>query len=266
MAKTTSQIVFVPNKEMDIVKGVDLMSCCPHPIEFRRGKTLRSGTLRAAALLAGGLALAGCSSLRPTQQAFAPDEYDQRHPIKIANGVDHLDIFDTGRGLDRRQQRDILEFAREYSQNGRGPMTLAAPSGGSRQLGLVRSVLAQAGIRGAVHITHYQVDPMKGASPVRLSFTRLKAVVGSQCGLWPADLAGSKDLETWHNRPYHNLGCSHQSMLAAQVADPVDFVRPRFEGPVDPAKRTKDIEALRKDQDPSTNWRKDDAKIKEAQQ
>jgi len=55
-------------------------------------------------------------------------------------------------------------------------------------------------------------------------------------------------------------------MIPAQVADPIDLVRPRAEGPVDTVKRTKDIEALRKDQDPSTKWAKDDAKIKEAQQ
>ena len=80
------------------------------------------------------------------------------------------------------------------------------------------------------------------------------------------DEAGGRDLDTWHNRPYYNLGCSYQTMMAAQVADPIDLVRPRGEGPSDSVKRTKDIEALRKDQDPSTNWRKDDVKIKEAQQ
>jgi pilus assembly protein CpaD len=55
-------------------------------------------------------------------------------------------------------------------------------------------------------------------------------------------------------------------MIAAQVANPLDLVRPRLEGPIDVAKRTKDIEALRKGEDPSTKWSKDDAKIKEAQQ
>ena len=222
----------------------------------------------AAAMLAG-LALTGCaSSLRPTQKAFAPDEYNVRHPIKIGDAVRHLDVFDTGPQLDRRQVGDIAEFGRDYARSGRGVITAAVPGGpgGHHTLNSIRSALAQAGVRAPLQVTHYQSDPGRGAAPVRLSFVKLQAQVASQCGLWPTDLAGSQDLETWHNRPYHNLGCSYQTMMAAQVADPIDLLRPRAEGPVDTVKRTKDIEALRKDQDPSTNWRKDDAKVKEAQQ
>lgn len=221
-----------------------------------------------AALTLASLALAGCSSLRPTQKAFAPDEYNVRHPIKITNQVQHLDVFDTGRVLDRRQHQDVVEFGREYARSGRGAINAAVPSGptGQHTLAAIHSALAASGARAPIQISHYQSDPQQGAAPVRLSFVRLQAQVASQCGLWPADLAGSKDLDTWHNRPHHNLGCAYQSMLAAQVADPIDLVRPRTEGPVDTVKRTKDIEALRKDQDPSTNWRKDDAKVKEAQQ
>jgi pilus assembly protein CpaD len=105
-----------------------------------------------------------------------------------------------------------------------------------------------------------------GAAPVRLSFQKLQAKVASKCGLWPQDLAGGSTAESWHNRPYHNLGCAYQTMIAAQVANPIDLVRPRAEGPMDVQRRTKDIEALRKGEDPSTKWNKDDAKIKEAQQ
>lgn len=220
------------------------------------------------ASLVAGLALAGCTTLRPTQKAFAPDEYEQRHPIKISDTVQHLDIFDTGRQLDRRQQLDVADFGREYYRNGRGYISAAVPSGpsGHHMLSAVRSALAAAGVRAPLQVTHYQSDPHQGAAPVRLSFLKLQAKVASECGLWPSDLAGAKDLDTWQNRPHHNLGCAYQTMLAAQVADPIDLIRPRTEGPVDTVKRTKDIEALRKDQDPSTNWRKDDAKVKEAQQ
>lgn len=221
-----------------------------------------------AVLALGALALSGCSTLRPTQKAFAPDEYDQRHPIRVAPMLEHIDVFPTGARLDRRQHLDIVEFARDYARNGRGGINAAVPVGphGHHVMGAIRAALAEGGARVPVHFTSYQGDPKLGAAPIRLSFVKLKAEVASKCGLWPADLAGSKEAETWHNRPYHNLGCAYQSMIAAQVADPIDLVRPRAEGPVDTVKRTKDIEALRKDQDPSTKWAKDDAKIKEAQQ
>ncbi|WP_284179437.1 CpaD family pilus assembly protein [Rhabdaerophilum sp. SD176] len=224
--------------------------------------------LNLAVLGAAGLVLAGCSTLRPTQKAFAPDEYSVRHPIKIATSQTHLDVFDTGRQLDRRQIQDLQEFGRDYARHGRGPIIAAIPSGagGHAMMGAIRSALSSAGAHAPLQVTPYQADGRLGAAPIRLSFAKLQAQVASQCGMWPDDLAGGRDLDTWQNRPYYNLGCSYQSMLAAQVSDPIDLVRPRAEGQVDTVKRTKDIEALRKDQDPSTNWRKDDAKVKEAQQ
>lgn len=238
------------------------------PLQEDRKAFRRPRLLPLAMVTLAGLTLAGCSSLRPTQKAFAPDEYTQRHPIRIADQVKHLDIFDTGRHLDRRQHMEIVDFGREYAQSGRGAVTAAVPAGpgGHHTLAAIRSALAQSGARVPIQVSTYQSDPRQGAAPVRLSFSRLQAQVDSQCGLWPADLAGSKDLDSWHNRPYHNLGCSYQTMMAAQVADPIDLVRPRTEGPIDTVKRTKDIEALRKDQDPSTKWAKDDVKIKEAKQ
>ena len=51
-----------------------------------RKAPMRQMMLRLATLGVAGLALAGCSTLRPTQKAFAPDEYNQRHPIKISIG------------------------------------------------------------------------------------------------------------------------------------------------------------------------------------
>ncbi len=250
------------------VQGVEFMPSLRDRKTPRHPLIWRPLMRRLAVISMTGLALAGCSSLRPTQKAFAPDEYNQRHPIKITNAVQHIDVFDTGRQMDRRQYRDIVEFGREYAREGRGVINAAVPTGpaGHAMMGTIRSALAEGGARVPMQVSPYQADPSLGAAPVRLSFVKLQAKVASQCGLWPADLAGSKDLDTWHNRPYHNLGCSYQSVLAAQVADPIDLVRPRTEGPVDTVKRTKDIEALRKDQDPATNWRKDDVKIKEAQQ
>ncbi len=235
-----------------------LMSRVPLP-KFR--------SLAGVALL--GLGLSACASaMKPTQKAFAPDEYDMRHPIKLAQGERHLDVFANGRGLDRRQHEDIVAFAREHAAHGTGPMVAAVPQGpeGHYTLSAVRQALGASGARMGLQVVPYPADPAMGAAPVRLSFKRLQAKVASQCGLWPQDLGGGSTTDNWHNRPYHNLGCAYQTVLAAQVANPVDLVRPRTEGAIDVKKRTADIEALRKGEDPSTKWSKDDAKIKEAQQ
>ena len=76
----------------------------------------------------------------------------------------------------------------------------------------------------------------------------------SKCGEWPADIASGSSAEGWQNRPYYNLGCATQSNLAAQVADPVDLVRPRQEDPSDVAMRTRAISAVRTGADPGTSW------------
>lgn len=225
--------------------------------------------MRIAALLAMGLGLSACaSSMKPTQKAFAPDEHDLRHPIKLMQGQRHLDVFATGNTLDRRQLQDVQGFAREYAANGQGPLTAAVPQGpsGHYTLSSIRHALASSGVRVPLQVVPYPADPAMGAAPVRLTFSRLQAKVASKCGLWPEDLAGGSSTDGWHNRPYHNFGCANQTMIAAQVANPLDLVRPRLEGPIDVAKRTRDIEALRKGEDPSTKWTKDDAKVKEAQQ
>jgi pilus assembly protein CpaD len=93
------------------------------------------------------------------------------------------------------------------------------------------------------------------APPVRVSFTGLKAVVPTKCGLWPEDLASGSSTEGWKNESYSNFGCATQSTIAAQVDDPRDFVQPRALGPSDVAMRTRAIEAVRAGQDPGTQWK-----------
>jgi pilus assembly protein CpaD len=228
---------------------------------------MRRPMLPLTVLVLGTLALAGCTNTRPTQKAFAPDDYRERHPIRIAEAKQHIDVFGSMPMLDRRQHRDLVEFARAQSQRGHGAVEIATPAGVPHvSVGAIRAALAEGGLKAPVRHTTYPVAGGLGAAPVRVSHSALSAQVASECGLWPSDLAGSKGAETWHNRPYHNLGCAYQTMMAAQVADPIDLVRPRAEGPSDVQRRMKDIEAIRKDQDPSTKWAKDDVKIGDSKQ
>jgi pilus assembly protein CpaD len=220
-----------------------------------------------ALLLTGGLLLSACSNTRPTQQAFAPDDFRDRHPIRLEHARQHVDVFGVSPVLDARQRRDLVEFAKAQRERGQGAVEIATPAGMPHvSVAAIRAALAEGGLNGPVRYTSYPVVAGAGSAPVRVSRATLTARVASQCGQWPADLAGGRNMETMHNRPYHNLGCAYQTMIAAQVADPVDLVRPRAEGPADLIKRTKDIEALRKDQDPSTKWTREDVKISDSKQ
>src|SRR5271166_2842684 len=116
---------------------------------------------------------------------------------------------------------------------------------------------ADAGLKGRVGFGAY-LPPNDGAAPpLRVSFTGLKAMVPTACGQWPEDLASGSSVEGWKNEPYSNFGCATQSMIAAQVDDPRDFVQSRALGPSDVAMRTRAIQDVRNGQDPGTTWGKD---------
>ena len=225
----------------------------------------------AGALLLLALPLSACAPDRVVTGSTYPTDHRVRHPIVLAEAPDTLDLFVTGRGLDERQQDDLMAFAAEYRNHGQGPLTASIPSGpvtkgpGRRSLGSIHTVLSQAGIpSGQVVVTSYQALDSGLAAPIRLSFRRLQAKVGSRCGVWPQDLGVSNVRANVNNEPYWNLGCAMQSNIASQAADPLDFLRARPEGRVDTVRRAANIEKLRKGQDPSTQYRTPTDRINQA--
>jgi pilus assembly protein CpaD len=216
----------------------------------------------AGALLLLALPLSACAPDRVVTGSTYPTDYRERHPIVLADGAQTLDLFVTARGLDEGQQDALMAFAAEYRTNGKGPMTASIPAGPISKstpragLGTIHAALARAGIPSSqVIVTGYRaVDPGL-AAPIRLSFRRLEARVASRCGVWPQDLGVSDFRASVDNQPYWNLGCATQSNIAAQAADPLDFVRARPEGRADVIRRAANIDKLRKGQDPSTVYR-----------
>jgi pilus assembly protein CpaD len=235
----------------------------------RRRPISSASAVRLIAASAIGAALSGCAADRVVTGSTPHLTYHQRHPIVLTEGAHTLDVFVTGQaGLDGRQRADVRAFAGEYRRNGQGAILAQVPAGARSEIGAhatlarIRSELAAAGVPdGYVAVSAYPVmDPLV-ASPVRLSFARLTAKVTSPCGTWPRDLGISDPREGMRNDTYWNFGCAMQSNVAAQVADPVDLVRPRIDGSPDPIRRAQVIDAVRKGQDPSTQWRTESDKI-----
>jgi pilus assembly protein CpaD len=219
------------------------------------------------ALLA--LPLGACAPDRVVTGSTYPMDYRERHPVVLAHAPKTLDIFTSGGGIDPRQREDIEDFAIEYRRYGEGAMRIEVPEDRRgptrRSLSLVRSALADASVSGSqIVVASYNAGDSSLASPIRLSFKRMQAKVGTRCGLWPQDLGVSNAKFNANNEPYWNLGCAMQSNVAAQVADPVDLVRGRSEGRVDTVRRMENIKKLRDGQDPSTSYRADDDKINKA--
>lgn len=226
-------------------------------------------TLRwiALASLAAGLpALGGCSHGPEATGSFVRTDVRERHPIVLTDGRRIIDVFVEGpTGLVVRGRRDVAAYMAEYRSHGSGPMIAQVPTGPGANPGTwaaLRQIEAAAG--RALTVSTYQPTDPKVASPIRLTFRRLQAKVGSQCGLWPEDLGVSDPGRDWHNQQYWNFGCATQANLASQVADPVDLVRPRQETPPDTGRRMFNFEQIRKGEDPSTNWKDQNQTVRQA--
>lgn len=218
-----------------------------------------------AALAMLAPALGACSAARTeTTGSVYPSDFRDRHPIVLGHAPRILDIFVEGpRGIDARENRDLRAFVDEYRRFGNGPISVQVPSsvpyGGATGAALAH---VRAAVGGRVAVSSYVPADPKLASPIRLSFQRLQAKVGTQCGLWPQDL-GVADYEyNESNQPYWNLGCATQSNIAAQIADPVDLVRGRQMTAPDTGRRMYNIEQLRKGADPSTTYKTESTSVK----
>jgi pilus assembly protein CpaD len=216
------------------------------------GQALRLGLAAIAAS-----ALSGCGAQYASSDPAFPGSFEQRHPIVVAAAPTSIDLYPVGGALDERSRANVRVFVERYRHYGAGAVTIQTPAGAnpnSIAVREVRSALVAAGVRGGVTVGAY-LPPNDGAAPpVRVSFTGLKAIVPTKCGQWPEDLASGSSVEGWKNEPYSNFGCATQSMIAAQVDDPRDFVQPRALGPSDVAMRTRAIEAIRDGKDPRTQW------------
>lgn len=238
-------------------------------IKVPRGSVRALRILALAALVAG---LTACARRPAEIQAEIPDDYRERHPVVLGDTERHIDVFlSANGGLDRRQSEDVRKFVSGFRREGKGPLVATLPGGAPgasvhQTLGEIRRLAASEGVNGGHLVVGRSGPTHPTAAAVRLHYARLDARVVSKCGQWPHDLAGGTTLQSWANRPYYNLGCSYQTHLAAQVADPRDLVRARPEGEVDIGKRLGDIESVRDNEDPTTKWPQDQTRINQALQ
>jgi pilus assembly protein CpaD len=209
---------------------------------------------------AAAIALAGCGTDYASSDPALLTDYTIRHPIVLAKAPTSLEVFPVGQGgLDPGTVASVQQFAHRYNSKGASRLVILVPAGsryaGHAAVDKIRRVLVASGVRGNVTVGSYHADDAALAAPIRLSFLGLKAIVPSQCGQWPSDLASGSSLETWKNESYWNFGCATQSMLAAQVDDPRDFAAAEALGPSDDQMRLRAIANVRDGKDPGTDWK-----------
>jgi pilus assembly protein CpaD len=230
----------------------------PRPEARRSGlDAFAARTFSLVLAAAAATALSGCGAQYASSDPAFPGDFRERHPIVVASAPTTLEIFAVANGLDARSIENIRAFAQRYRHYGSGDVEILAPAGtaaNSRAVYGIRRALAGAGVNGRIMFGTYVPRDRNPAAPIRLSFVGVKAIVPSECGQWPEDLASGSSIEGWKNEPYSNFGCASQSVIAAQVDDPRDFVQPRTLEPSDVAMRTRAIQAVRNGQDPRTQW------------
>ena len=114
----------------------------------------------------------------------------------------------------------------------------------------VKAALQEGGYKANVSVGSYPAADPRAIAPLRLSFRSVRARVSHRCGEWPLDLTSGSSLESWDNRPYWNLGCSYQNMIATQLDDPRDLEAPRAVSRSDVQMRTRAIGVARQGGDP----------------
>lgn len=219
--------------------------------------------LRAALVIGlGSLALVGCQADRIVT-GTVPSDYRALHPIQVNEGARSVQMFvGSGRlGLTPEQRALAGGFASQWRRYGSGPLTIELPANvanevsSSRTVRELRSVLASSGVHPrAIQIQAYQSDSPSNVAPIRLTFAAITAQVASRCHAGQENLGTNPNFEGQQNYSMRNFGCATQHNLAAQVANPEDFVQPRAEQPSYAARRRTVFEKYRQGQDPSTNY------------
>ena len=176
------------------------------------------------------LLLVGCANTHSLTVGSVPDDYRTNHPITLQEREKTADIpvsrNDTKLSL---PQRSIVQNAVDgYRRQGSGMVFILLPEGSANQTAAYRistdiaAILRKGGVLASNIATQsYQVNNPQISAPVRISYYAMTAGTGP-CGRWPADM-----LSTSENKHYANFGCATQANLAAQVANPADFLGPR---------------------------------------
>lgn len=198
---------------------------------------------------AAAVLMAGCASRDSIQVGSIPDDYRTSHPIIIGEKEKKVDIPVglTDRSLSRVQRVAVDGFIADYDRSAAPVVTILTPYGSANQnaaslvsADMVKRLRAAGVPEGYILHQPYEAAGYGDNAPIRLTYSEMTASTG-QCGRWPADL-----LEDTENKHWANFGCSYQNNLAAQVANPADFLGPRKPSEVDSTRRGVSIDEYRR--------------------
>lgn len=213
--------------------------------------TRRAGVFLA---LAAASMIGACANRDSITVGAVPDDYRTNHPIVIAEKEFTLDLaVGAGdRGVTRQQKATLEGFLANYDRQAKPVVNIMRPIGSKNELAAEQAAQDFVGVAhhngvdsSRVVVTAYQAGSPEVSAPVRVSYINIAAQT-NKCGRWPEDI-----LNTHENKHYANFGCASQNNLAAQVANPNDFLGPRKPSEIDAEKRAIVIDDYRV---PAAEW------------
>lgn len=171
--------------------------------------------------------LAGCRMDDAiTDDYYQPASVQERHPIRVAEAPVKMNLSAKAGTLRADQMNSLINFAQDARNNAASHVSVRWSSGSANARKVAEEtvgVLVDQGVpRSMIGTGSY-----RGSSAVvSLAFTR-KVAVTDECGDWSDNLAGDA-----RNVDYNNYGCAQQNNMAAMVANPDDFEKPRAMTPV----------------------------------
>jgi len=195
-------------------------------------KIARSARKFVPVLAAIGLGACAQGWKGEVDDVYQPVSYTERYPIEVVKGTVKVNVPTNSARLSGAQRDAVTRFAQQAYSSGAGKITVRRPAGNVNAdviAGRITQIFAEQGVIGNL-LQHSTYAGGRGA-PVSLAFVR-KFARTKECGNWTKDFSESGD-----NLPYEDFACSQQFNLAAQVANPQDFVTPRTSTPSDPMRR-----------------------------
>lgn len=200
----------------------------------------RSRIRVALIVVAAASALSACASRDSINVGSIPDDYRTNHPIMIAEKEFKLDLAvgSGDRGMTNAQKQSLEGFLAGYDRSAKPTLGIMKPVGSKNEYAADAAAQDFAAFArrngvdgGRIVITAYDAGSPEISAPVRVAYINVAAQTG-RCGRWPEDLANTAD-----NKHYANFGCAYQNNLAAQVANPNDFLGPRKPSEIDAERR-----------------------------
>ena len=175
-------------------------------------------TVSAMLGILGFMAAAGCE--HPTSETR---DYRVEHRLSPEERVVSLalNLLDTAKKFEARDEENIRRLAREYLRRGRGPFFVTAAAldeaAASRVFDRVAATLVDEGVPGDRVYLQMRRGAKSESNETRLSFSGFYVRV-PECGDWSGDTGF-----TPNNQPHSNFGCSYQRNLGLMLANPGDL-------------------------------------------